>query len=282
MRHHASARLLTKASWRSRVFASEACAPLKPTTGMPLSLSRATVSPPQPPPTSTTTGQRAAPHRHHGGGDGAAVARLVAGLAHERRVPAAVARGEHGLVGAALGDVEADRGHRDAAAGVVAPARLRRLDPGGRDHLEIVVLERRGEIAVAIGAAQLLRQAGEHRGIAGAPQIRIVVEPRRNVAARARRDRLAAHEMRPAALDLDVLAVRRGGEPAQLARRRRPRMHGIEPRRPVLDDPQALRRGRRVRADDDAAALSRIDRAIPADDEAILRLRGNRCPRRNR
>jgi len=63
-----------------------------------------------------------------------------------------VTGGEHGAIGAALRDIELDRRHDDAAPGVGAPAPLRRLDPGGGDDLEVVVLEAGGEIAVPIGA----------------------------------------------------------------------------------------------------------------------------------
>jgi hypothetical protein len=42
---------------------------------------------------------------------------------------------------------------------------LRRFDPGGRNHLEVMIPEPGGEIAIAVGAAQLFGQAGHHRAI---------------------------------------------------------------------------------------------------------------------
>jgi len=58
-----------------------------------------------------------------------------------------------------------------------APSRQRALgglDPGGRDHLELVILQAAPEIAVAIGAAQLFWQAGEHRRIPAFRKIKII------------------------------------------------------------------------------------------------------------
>src|SRR6266478_9478279 len=53
--------------------------------------------------------------------------------------------------------------------------------------------------------------------------------------------------MRPALIDLDIRPVLPGGEPAQLSRFRRVRVQRIEPRRPVLDDPQPPAAAERAR-----------------------------------
>ena len=56
---------------------------------------------------------------------------------------------QHGVVGAALRDVDAERGHLHAAAAVRRPALLRRADPLPRDDLVRRVLAAGEEIAVS-------------------------------------------------------------------------------------------------------------------------------------
>ncbi len=80
-----------------------------------------------------------------------------------------------------------------------------------------------------------------------------------------------ANRMRAAAVDLDVLVTLAADVPAQLARLGRVRMVGIEPRAPVLQDPEAFRPGRRVAGGNDAAALAFFGGTIPSGYEFVLR-----------
>jgi hypothetical protein len=64
-----------------------AFAPLKPTTGTPLSFSRATVSPPHPPPTVDDHRTAVAAMLHHETGNCIAVPGLDARFAHQRSWP---------------------------------------------------------------------------------------------------------------------------------------------------------------------------------------------------
>jgi hypothetical protein len=69
------------------VVAADGLTPLNATTGMPLRSSAPTAAAPQPPPTSMMTG-----HSHHRHGDVGAFPCLFAWLAHQARIPAAMAR----------------------------------------------------------------------------------------------------------------------------------------------------------------------------------------------
>src|SRR4051794_756381 len=80
------------------------------------------------------------------------------------------------------------------------------------------------------------------------------------------------HDVRAAAVDLNVLVVLAADEPAQLARLGGLGMFRVEPRTPIADQPEAFRPGRRVRGAHDAAALTGRGRAVPGRDEFVLRL----------
>src|SRR5215467_13867664 len=82
---------------------------------------------------------------------------------------------------------------------------------------------------------------------------------------------LAVDQMRAAVRDLGIPAVWPSGEPAQFAWPCRMRVQRVEPGRPVPDNPKPFGGRRRVRSDHDAAALRLVGRAIPSDDETILR-----------
>jgi hypothetical protein len=78
---------------------------------------------------------------------------------------------------------------------------------------------------------------------------------------------------RLARLDLHVLAVGVGDEPAQLAMLRRIVVRHVEPRAEHTDDPLALSVDRRVGRQDRPAALALVGRAAdPAHEEADLQL----------
>ena len=116
------------------------------------------------------------------GGDRRAVGGVDAAALDQRREPGAVQRRQHGVVGAALRDVDAERGHLHAAAAVrpsSAPARAS-IQAHGITWLRRI-LAAGEEIAVAAASSAAAPAALiSCAAIVGVAQVAVVGEPRRN------------------------------------------------------------------------------------------------------
>src|SRR5262249_27598817 len=109
----------------------------------------------------------------------------------QRPEPGAVARHDHGRIGAAVGHVHADAGQGWPRWRGLRPALLRRPHPGGRDHLPGVVLATDLEVAVQELRTQRFRQGLQRGAVPRDQQVRVVHETGRNEGPRLGLDRLA-------------------------------------------------------------------------------------------
>ena len=212
---------------------------------------------------------------HVAGGAGAwpLLVNLVGRHGDERRIPPVMPHGQHHGVVAAAAGIHTDRALGHHAGRVGLPRIHGRAHPLGGDDLEGLVFQLGVEPAFGIGGAQFGRQRVQGGGVVAVlSQVRVVGQLGADEGAALGLNHLPVDVMRPAAVDLDLFVVLAGGVPAELAISSGVRVVRVQPGRPALHHPHALRAGRRVGGGHDPAALARVRAASPRADERVLAL----------
>ena len=159
-----------------------------------------------------------------------AVWRILALGNDQRREPSVVTRGQHSLIGTALGNVSANRAHRHADRVVRFPAAHGVLDPLRRDCLPRVIHGTCIEVTVKHLATQHVRESLQRCSVFQCVAIRVVLKPTRDERARLGIDKFAINQDRIRAINpyRFTAAIDR---PANLAGLGRILEANVEPRR---------------------------------------------------